>query len=484
MNSPYSQAIGLGFSDEQILDQFTKKDPEFNEKYNKAIQLGYSPEEIFNKAQDSNIKRKLKETESQNLSEEVPEDENEIGRHATRLTSRGLEQVAGATGNIRDTAKSLKQYYQENKSKSILGKNFPSIKEPEEFAKFEEFLPIGETISKLLGYLPTSKELKKISEKKSGGYTSAKNKSEEIGDEVFENLVAMALPGQGQRNVLKNIAAPIAGVLGKEAVKYIGGGEKSQALTQLGLNVVVPLMSGNAPQLNRQTWENVRRNVPNVQVQTQPLLQQATNLRGRIQRGLGSRSENQATNTLDNLIEKLETGNISAEELMASNISLNEIVGDPELFGRGGHWFEEIRGIIREGMESVGQQAPEWYREWQRANEIHGAIANSNYIANTIRNHSEPLVSEGARALFHAAAHGTAKAAGVVPPLYLIYKGTQVLNRMANSPELLRYYTNVMTNALRGNVASMSANLEKLDNALLKEEKKPKPPFKTSSQKK
>ncbi len=48
----------------------------------------------------------------------------------------------------------------------------------------------------------------------------------------------------------------------------------------------------------------------------------------------------------------------------------------------------------------------------------------------------------------------------------------------------MRYYTNVMTNSLRGNFATMADNLSKLDEALLEQEKKTKPPFKTSSQKK
>ena len=483
MTSPYSQARQLGYSDDQIKEQFSKKDPEFNSKYERAIELGHTPEQIFNKAHQSN-KSKSEQKKLQELQNE--ELDPEIERHLARLTSRGLEQILGAPGNLRDLAYAVKDIYKEKgflpNVKGINKLKMPDLKEPEAFKKLEEAIPIAKTVSTLLGYLPTSKDIKKFSEEKSQGFTSPKNNIEKIGDEVFENLVSNALPGQGPRNVYRNIAAPIAGVLGKEGVKYLGGGEKSQALTQLGLNIAVPLMAGNAPQLNRDIWNDVRRNVPNVNINTNTMLQRAQDLRARIQRGLGSRSENQATTTLDRLIEKLERGQISADELMASNISLNEIVGDPELFGRGGHLFEEMRGIIRDGMEQVGQHAPEWYQNWQRANEVHGAIANSNYIANTIRNHSEPLVSEGARALFHAAAHGTAKAAGTLPPIYLIYKGTQVLNRMASSPNLMQYYTNVLTNALRGNVANAAANLEKLDEALLKEEKKEtKPPFKTSS---
>lgn len=64
---------------------------------------------------------------------------------------------------------------------------------------------------------------------------------------------------------------------------------------------------------------------------------------------------------------------------------------------------------------------------------------------------------------------------------------TQVLNRMGRSPELMRYYTGVLTNSIAGNTGLAAKNLVKLDEALLeqeKKEKKAKPPFKDSSQKK
>jgi hypothetical protein len=482
MNSPYLQAQDLGFTDDKLMEHFTKEDPDFPVKYQKAIELNYKPEEIYNKAHAS-YRAKKQPFSNQDVEEEDHIDK-EIERHTARLTSRGLEQVAGAPGNIRDLAYAIKDIFKNTKEFKQLEKN--GVKEPESFKKIEEAIPVGKTVSNLLGYLPTSKQLKKFSEEKSQGYTSPKDENERIGDEVFERLVSSALPGQGPRNIWRNVATPIVSVLGKEAVKYMGGGDKSQALTDLGLNIAVPLMSGNAPQLNRNLWKDLRQNIPNVNVNTNQLLQKARDLEAKIAKGLGSRSETQATTTLNRLIKKLERGQISADELMASNISLNEIVGDPELFGRGAPLFAEIRGIIQDGMEKVGQQAPDWYKQWQHANEVHGAIANSNHIANVIRKHSEPMVSEGARAIFHAAAHGTAKAAATIPPVYAIYKGVQVFERMAHSPVLMQYYTNILKNALRGNFNAMSENIQKLDDAFLKEEKKEsfKPPFKTSSQKK
>lgn len=425
--------------------------------------------------------KKLEELQNENL-------DPEIERHISRLTSRGLEQAVGAPGNIRDFAYAVKDYVKQGKDDLSKKFGMKVPEEPESFKRFEEAIPVAKTVSNLLGYLPTSSQLKEKSYDLGGGYTKPKDESERIGDEVFESLVASALPGQGKRNIYRNIAAPIAGVLGKEAVKYIGGGEKAQSATQLGLNVAIPLMGGNAPKMSKDLWKDVQTNVPAVFIPTNNLLRDAQRLKNNISKGLGSASEKEALRTLDTFINKLQRGNISAEELVKSNISLNEIVGDPKLYGRGVHFFEDIRKMIKDGMADVGKQAPEWYKKWQNANEIYGAIANSNYIANTVRKSLEKshLTSEGARALFGAATHAGLKTASAVPPLYLVYKGTQVLNRMADSPQLMKYYTNVLTSSLRGNLAATSENLEKLDKALLEEEKrgKTKPPFKNPSQKK
>ncbi len=488
MNSSYAKARELNFSDEQIADQFLKKDPEFKQKYEKAIQLGHSPEEIFNQAQQSYQKKqefqKLEDLQNQDL-------DPEIERHIARFTSRAGEQILGAPGNIRDLAYAvggfIKNADKSGSLPSLLGVKKPQLLQKAEKKIDEVILPIAKTVTDLLDYIPTSSQLRKKSEELTKGYTSPQGELERIGDEAFEKIVASALPGQGARNIWRNIAAPIAGILGKEAVKYVGGGETSQALTELGLNVALPLMAGNAPQLNRNMWQNLERTAPNISVSAQQMRQRATQLRNRIQQeGLGSRGENQVIRVIDQLLENTQNGQLTSRQLIGMNRSLNAIRGDPAELRGAETLLNEVSNMIRQTGRQFENVAPEFYQQWRHANEVHGAIQGSNYIANVIRNNvSEPLMSEGARALFGAAVHGTAKAASVIPPVYLIYKGTQVLHRMARSPQLMGYYTGVLANSLRGNIAAAADNLNKLDEALLKEEKKQvKPPFKTSSQKK
>ena len=424
----------------------------------------------------------VKRTEQpQSQKDTAPIDEDldpEIERHIGRLTSRGIEQVVGLPGNLRDFAYAAKDYYQKNKPNFL--KNLPV---PQVAKKLEEAIPVMKTVSDLIGYLPTSQQAKKFSEEKSLGYTKPENEFERVGDEVFEKIVSSSLPGTGQRNIWKNIAAPVVSSMGKEAAKFLGVGEKGQMLTELGLSLAIPLASGNAPQLNRNIWQDLERNVPNIAVNANQSRQRAQNLVNRLQtQGLGSAGENRVVTTLNNFLDNTQNGQMSAQQLIGFNRSLNEIRGDPALLTGSRTLLNEASQIIRDTGRQFEQAAPEFYRNWQRANEVHGAIQQSNYVARVVEKMSDKIVSEGARSLFGGVLHGGATAAGAIPPMYAIYKMTQVMDRVARSPELMRYYTGVLTNSIRGNTALAAKNLSKLDEVLLADEKKSNIPFKNSSQ--
>jgi hypothetical protein len=134
--------------------------------------------------------------------------------------------------------------------------------------------------------------------------------------------------------------------------------------------------------------------------------------------------------------------------------------------------LNDVKDIVRESGKPFEQVAPEFYKEWQKANEIHGALQASNYIGKVVSKLSTPIAHDATRALFGAALHGAGSVAAAIPPLYLINKGTQVLHRISRSPQLMKYYTGVLTNSLRGNIASAADMLNKLDTALEKEDKR------------
>ena len=74
---------------------------------------------------------------------------------------------------------------------------------------------------------------------------------------------------------------------------------------------------------------------------------------------------------------------------------------------------------------------------------------------------------------FSSVGHGgVGKIATIGAMASVPYKIFQMSYRIANSPVLSRYYLGVVRNASLGNLAAMSENMEKLDRALLSDEKK------------
>jgi hypothetical protein len=398
-----------------------------------------------------------------------------VERNIAGFMSRGVEQIAGFPGNMRDFAKTMKNLYHED---PIIKKMKILEKEPKSFQKFQdENLSIIPTIGSLIDWFPTSSELREKSNKLTKGYTEPTDEYSKMGHEIFEDVISSIMPGSGPRNIFRNVAIPVLSFLAKQGANYFGIEEKGQTATKFGTTLLLNMMNRtNAPRLNREMWNNVERTVPNVNIRPNEnaiLLRQARDMENQLLLGLGSNSENSALRTVREFIEKLDrpNGTISARELAASNRSLNEIVGDPALLQGGRNVLNQLRNSIHTGIEYVAGRNPTWVQQWRNANETHGAIANSNFISNYVsKNYSKPLVSEGTRALFGSNFKVAAVAA--TAPIFAIYKGTQVLSRMARSPILQRYYTNAMLASLRGNTAMMTSNLEKLDKELAKKEKK------------
>ena len=109
MTTPYEQAKELGYTDEQINEYFSKKDPEFSKKYEKATELGYKPEEIYSKAYSSfaknNIEEEKKLSNFERLKQKIGESserfkqgQNNFGKTLLKGTLEGVSRLGKAMG--------------------------------------------------------------------------------------------------------------------------------------------------------------------------------------------------------------------------------------------------------------------------------------------------------------------------------------------------------------------------------------------------
>src|SRR6202021_227714 len=284
-----------------------------------------------------------------------------IERNIAGLTSRGMEQVLGFPGNVREFAKGVKELYHQDPIFSKLNKL-----DRKDQTKFEqESLPVIGAIGSIIDWFPTSSDLREKSKKMTKGYTEPTDEISKMGHEIFEDVISSTMPGTGQRNIIRNVAIPVLGVLAKKGSEFLGFEEKGQSLTKFGTTFLFNMMNNaNGPRYNRQLWDNVQNNTPNVTVRPHEnalLLRQARDLENQLTLGLGSRSENSALSAVRAFIEKLDRGqgNISARELVASNRSLNEIAGDPALLQRGRTLLNGLRRTIGEGIEYIGNSHPD-----------------------------------------------------------------------------------------------------------------------------
>lgn len=399
--------------------------------------------------------------------------EKEIERHSARLTSRGLETIAGIPGDIREVAKFSKKYYDENIKPKIPHLN---IKEPESFKQFDETIkPIMDSISNIADWFPTSSELKETSEELTKGYTSPKTPFEERGDEMFQGIVSSFIPGQGSKSVWRNLIAPIGSVIAKDFVKDLGGNEKQQAITQIGTNLFLSLMGGNANKYNAKLWNQIESTAPNITqtVNVAPQRAKARSLINHIEKTmLGAEGEKKVISTLERFINNTQGNKLSAEQLVNMNKSINEIRGDPALLKGSRKLLNEVSEIVKDSGKGFKQAAPDFYNVWKNGNEVHSAIEKSNFISNIVGKIGDKnFKSNGVRDLVMLASHGGLATVKNLPPIFALYKGTQILTRIANSKELSKYYRDVLLNSIKGNTAATAAAMSKLDNKLYKLEK-------------
>jgi hypothetical protein len=163
MTSPYEKAQELGYTDEQIIEHFTKKDPDFAKKYEKGKELGFSSADIFNKASDSY--KKVKEPEAQkkpDWGDYAKESVEDFGKQGAQGLGIG---AIGTYGDILDLlGLQAKETLPNEKAK--YGREFQILEKMErgEVPSYGELMELSsdEELAPRFSRLPSSEDLEKI----------------------------------------------------------------------------------------------------------------------------------------------------------------------------------------------------------------------------------------------------------------------------------------------------------------------------------
>jgi hypothetical protein len=426
----------------------------------------------MNVQQDPFSQYRINKSQSQSTQKEKPEKENnpfeqykikkeeepsflsEIPRHATRIGSRVVETVGGAVGDIQDLIQ----------AGVFLGvEKLTGNKVSEEGKKFA---------TKLSRY-PTSKELKEFSETSTEGYTKAKNSGEEQVDEYAETVASLLGPVKFR----KALGLAAIGTGSKKAAEALGFGKEVQEVSKVGSIVLASMYNPQGVKKLISNYYNEAYGLApkELSLNATPLEKKLTGLSETLSEGLNAPSEKAAMTVVNDLKNKIKNGTLSLREAMASNRSINEIMGDPTLLKRGRNLMKEIKKGLNETISSY--ENSDFQKAWTSANEAFGGLNESQKMSRFIlRNIGQKPLAKG---LFTLAFEGLSghpeaiipTAAGIGATIAGV-KSLEFLHRLVFSPTIRKYYSQVVLNAAHKNSRAMIKSSEKLENALEKEDKK------------
>lgn len=409
-----------------------------------------------------------------------------IGRNIAQHGARAGEVVLGLPGNIKSQFQKEFGKLQE----FLLGEEDSLRQEEEKFPQSEKG-----SIEEIIMNPPTSSELREnltplVAEKvfKDKDYLEPRGKGEKFAGELTQDITSFFLPGTKKLNLAVKLGAPILGNLVKQGTAYITGDESLGEKAKLGTMLATTLAGQSNPgkfaskrigEAKQMIPQNATANTSNIGPRLTPLIT-------RLGRGLRVPSKSKVSQGIRDLSRQIKNQRMSLHSLMDARDNINEWIAEA------GGWeipkptrdasIRNLNELKRAVIETIDEnlntrfpQAAELYKTGYEAAAVNHA---SNYISNFIENHfGRKVASVGAKMLFPGLAGGAAllpKTAAIGTALFPLYKTGQVLYRVSKSPTLAKYYQDVITHSLTGNAPAMVKSMEKLDNALKKDEEKTK----------
>lgn len=453
MANPYEIAKQHGYSDEEINAYLGKKD----QRYQQALDAGYSRDEI-----DAFLAKKKEPKESIGAN---------VGRQLGRSGSRAAETILGAPRAFGEFLEGLVPEKALKKGAAKIGLEKPVSKAIELQKKFAPY--------KLF---PKSEDIRENVTKKLFGKTlEPKNQWEAKADEFISDFAALAIPLPGsQFKLLKPGLLAAGGNIASDVVGKMGGSEKEQTYAKLGTILAGSLINpGSAKRLSSDLYSQARKARPaDAKVSAQKLVRHSDDLEKQLLKGDPSASSKKKTLSLiKDIKSKVKNGEIDVEELEQFKRDINEARSGlfdefkTDKVGRKSakHHLDTVSKFVDNSLTEYGKKNPEWKAFYRPANEVHGAIAQSKRVRNSISRHSKMLGFPTLLAelgLFHVG--GLPTAAATTAGAAAAFGTGELVARVMKSPTLRKHYMNLINAALKDDAVVMRENLKKLDEELKK----------------
>lgn len=404
-------------------------------------------------------------------------------RGSARFASRGAEQLLGSYGNLQTFAKDLLTNYPQ--TAGVMGWAMSEYLGPERWERLIRGRP-GQDQN-----LPTSSELKKVSEEATKGYTAPKTKGEKEVDELIEDITSTFnpmtrfVPGTRFQRAANHVLIPAAANVAEKIVKDLGFSEDTAKKVKAA--IWFPLSLANNINGSRYASELMNRGRngfnPNLTVNVPAYQNQLNAVSRNMLRG-DPRSA-LAQQQIAGIEHDIANGQNGMRDLMTRYDAINAAKRDRGLFAlnRGDRAaairnINQVRDVVRNQIETLGAANPQALADWQNGVQAWATIHRSNAITNTIQGWARgpyaKILTGPAAALFGAGGYGAAThplIAGSTAALATGgYKSGQILYRMWNDPTLQNYYWNAINGAMEHNFPVFLSNYEKLNKKLEKSE--------------
>lgn len=312
--------------------------------------------------------------------------------------------------------------------------------------------------------LPSSQDIQKFSEEKTGGYTSPRGEYEKSADEYAKTVASLLGPMKFRKAL--GIAALGIGV--KKGAEILGAGEGTQEAAKIGTMLISSMVNPNGvKQLYTNLYNQAERLAPEgTMVAAGTMERKLLDLRKDLLKGTQDRFEAKVLEQTEKVLKKIENGQVDVNKMIATQRSINGIAGDPEFYKRGEHLFPRLLDAVKGSISQYGN--PTFQKTWHSANEAFGGMAESQklsrFITSKIGNQpiKHVLLANIAEAMAGYPEAIVPTVAGATAAFGAI-KGIELTKRIMANPTLRKYYGEVIRYGLQENATAMLKSANKLE---------------------
>ena len=401
----------------------------------------------------------------------------DMRRNTARTAARVGETLVGLPGDLREFSKFAGEWLGD-KARSAIGKE-PLTEEQKEQIREEIKPKTWDLVGRLTEALPTSENLREgVTRKYTGEYLEPQSEWERFSDNVFQDFAALAIPVKGKIPFARALGQSLIANAGGEVAREFGG-EKAEAYTKLGLLFSMGLLSGGrkggVKKYINGLYGEMEAAIPQgAEVATTNLSKKLDTIEAVLKKGdPGATSKQGALKKIDAIRNKIKNGTVEVEELVQFNKDINESIFELGELKRGENQLYKIREAVHDTLGEYGTNNPDFLNKWKTANEAYAATETSRRVGNWVRKNvgakeyiyaGSALGLEGSLAGLPATL-GTVGAAGALGATAYT---AEIMKRIAKSPALRKYYTNVVTNSLNQNKGGLLRAMKQLDDGLKK----------------